>query len=95
MASPLHKGTVGAFSVRNADAFRLRELGNDGRQRAAGTVAADGQAIGIHADLRRVLDHPGGGREGVVERGGIFVLRREAVIDRDHAHSAFIRHHAA
>jgi hypothetical protein len=58
-------------------------LAHDRSERGAGGIAADHQALGIDPERRRLARDPFGGRDRIVDGGGIFVLGREPVFDRD------------
>ena len=58
--------------------------GNGCRQIAASAVATDGHAAGVHAQHVGVGLHPMHGGEAVLVGCGEYVLRRHAVVDRDH-----------
>ena len=62
----------------------MRELADADRQRAARGVAGDREARRIGADFARMRRRPGGRGVAVLVRGGKSVLRRAAIIDREH-----------
>src|SRR6185437_4255413 len=64
-------------------------------KRAPGGIAADRNPVGVDTDMRRVGADPSERCERVVDGRGIFVLRRETIVDGDNAKSAFVRHDAA
>ena len=66
-----------------------RQLRHHRRQRAARRIAAHGDASGIDPQIGRVGGDPLRRGEGIVQRRGIRMLRREAVIDGDDAEMAF------
>ena len=62
---------------------------------AAGAVAADHDPRRIDAELSGVVGYPFGGGDAVVDRSGIFVLGREAIVDGDDDQLALMGHLAA
>ena len=73
-----------------------RVHGADGRQRAAGRIAADGDARGIEAQRAAALARQPVQRvPGVVHRGGKAPFGRQAVVERQHGGAAGCAEHAA
>ena len=65
----------------------LQVDGDRGRQVAAGRVAADRDALGVHAQVVGVVERPLGRRQRVVVAGRERMLRRQPVVDRQHPHA--------
>ena len=71
--------------------------GGHRREVPAPGIAADRDPVRVDADLFGVIREPADRREAVVHRGWKGILRRQAVVDRDHHASGFpaevARHH--
>ena len=68
----------------------------DGRQRAAGRIAADGDARGVQAQRCPArAGQPVQRVPGVVHGGGKAPLRRQPVVERQHGGAALLAEHAA
>ena len=67
--------------LRERGAVAREVLRDDRREVAARAVAADEQRVRVRAELGGVLLRPAERRDGVVDRGGKGMLRRESIVD--------------
>ena len=90
LATALHRAAIG-FHIRyridqkldlgRGPARRFHLLRDDGGEITARAVAADADIARFHAERACILLGPFIGSHGIIDGGGEFMLRRQAVID--------------